>query len=107
MAKSDKWKQVAMAAATFIFASSASAGERQRSVDHSDLDLSTQMGQATLKKRVNSAVIGVCAFPSAKTAAERNDQKRCEARARTSAMRQAAKKLPATARALRSHSISY
>jgi UrcA family protein len=93
MAKSDKWKQVAMAAATFIFASSASAGERQRSVDHNDLDLSTQMGQATLKKRVNSAVIGVCAFPSAKTAAERNDQKRCEARARTSAMRQAAEKI--------------
>jgi UrcA family protein len=89
MAKNRYLSLIAACAATVSLASAASAGERQRLVEHSDLDLSTSAGQATLKKRVNSAVRGVCAFPSAKTAAERTDQQRCETRARTSAMRQA------------------
>lgn len=89
MARSIYAKMIAAAAATALFAGAASAGERQRKVEHRDLDLSTELGQATFKKRVNSAVIGVCAFPSAKTAAERNDQRQCETRARTAAMRKA------------------
>lgn len=93
MAQTGYWKYAAMAAATFIIASSASAGERQRAVRYDDLNLSTKSGQAALKKRVNSAVIGVCSSPLAKTVAERQDQKQCEARARTSAMRQAGEKI--------------
>jgi UrcA family protein len=80
---------VAALAAIALFTSTASAGERQQLVKHSDLDLSTSAGQATLKKRINTAVHRVCAFPSAKTMAERADQQRCETRARNSAMRQA------------------
>jgi UrcA family protein len=89
MAKTRYLSLIAACAVSVSFAPAASAGERQRLVEHSDLDLSTSAGQATLKKRVNSAVHGVCAFPSARTAAERIDQQRCETRARTSAMRQA------------------
>jgi UrcA family protein len=77
-------------ATTTLLASTASATERQRTVQYSDLDLSTAAGQATLKKRVNSAVNNVCGFPSVETAADRLDRSRCEARARTSAMRKVA-----------------
>ncbi len=80
---------VAALAATTLLASAASAGERQRLVRHADLDLSTAAGQATLKQRVNGAVRYVCAAPAASTLAQRADQRRCETRARTSAMRQA------------------
>jgi UrcA family protein len=84
---------VATIAATGLLANTASAGDRHRTVEYSDLDLSTTAGQATLKKRVNSAVSSVCSFPNARTSAERADEQRCTTRARTVAMRQAAQKI--------------
>jgi UrcA family protein len=77
-------------AAVGLVAAPAHAGERQTLVHHTDLDLSTEVGQAKFKQRVMRAVRNVCAFPSAKTLAERQDQIQCEARAKTSAMRKAA-----------------
>ncbi|RDV06058.1 UrcA family protein [Sphingorhabdus pulchriflava] len=68
----------------------ASTTERTIEVHHTDLDLSTETGQAKFKQRVMRAVRNVCAFPPAKTIADYNDQKQCQTRAKTTAMRQAA-----------------
>ncbi|MGL5838826.1 MAG: UrcA family protein [Sphingorhabdus sp.] len=76
--------------ATGLTSVTASAAERHRKVEYSDLDLSTQAGQAKFKERVNNAVRSVCAFPSTKSAADRIDEQRCAVRARTTAMRKAA-----------------
>ncbi len=91
MAKTVKLVLAAAIALNGFSATSVSAGERQRKVEYTDLDLSTSAGQRALKKRINSAVISVCAYPGARTSAERMDQKRCETRARTSAMRDTAR----------------
>jgi len=79
------------AAASFaIVPAYASTTERTIEVHHTDLDLSTQAEQAKFKQRIMRAVRNICAFPSAKTIAEYNDQKQCQTRAKTSAMRKAA-----------------
>ena len=77
-------------AAVGLVVAPAYAGERQALVRHTDLDLSTEVGQAKFKQRVMRAVRNVCAFPSVKTLAQRQDQIQCEARAKTSAMQKAA-----------------
>jgi UrcA family protein len=91
MAKPVKLVLAAAVALSALSATSVSAVERQRKVEYADLDLSTHAGQTLLKKRIKSAVISVCAQPGAKSAADRRDQKRCETRARTSAMRDTAR----------------
>jgi UrcA family protein len=86
-------KKTALTLAAFTaiaLVSPAHAGERSQKVAYSDLDLSTAKGQAKFKARVARAVHSVCAFPSAKTMQERLDRDRCEARAKTTAMRKVA-----------------
>ena len=78
------------AASLSITPAFASATERTIEVHHTDLDLSTEAGQAKFKQRVMRAVRNVCAFPPAKSIAEYEDQKQCQTRAKTSAMRKAA-----------------
>lgn len=80
-----------LAAATIatLAAPSLSAADRHQTVEHDDLDLSTEAGQAKFKARIMRAVRNVCAFPQAKSSAERLDQQQCETRAKTSAMRKA------------------
>ena len=92
MAKKTGFTLMPLLAAVSLIATPAFATttERQIDVHHNDLDLSTEAGQAKLKQRVMRAVRNVCAFPSVKTIAERNDQKQCESRAKTTAMRKAA-----------------
>lgn len=58
-------------------------------VKYSDLNLSTELGQDRFKQRVMRAVRNVCAYPEAKTAADRADEQQCRARAKTNAMRKA------------------
>jgi UrcA family protein len=82
---------IAATAFTMIAAPSVSAAERHQYVEYSDLDLSTQQGQDKFKSRIMRAVRNVCAFPQAKSAADRLDQQQCEARAKTVAMNKAAK----------------
>lgn len=91
MAKYRLTSLIAAAAITALAAPSLSAAERHQNVEHSDLDLSTEAGQAKFKTRIMRAVRNVCAFPQAKTMFERQDQLQCEARAKTSAMAKAAK----------------
>ena len=93
MAKTRFVSLVAAAALASIAATPTIAAERQIRVEHGDLDLSTSAGQAKFKSRITRAVRNVCAFPSVKTAYERLDRDRCEARAKTSAMRQAGEKI--------------
>ena len=91
MAKYRLTSLVAAAAVATLAAPSLSAAERQKNVEYSDLDLSTQAGQAKFKKRIMTAVRNVCAFPTAKTSFERLDQQQCETRAKIAAMAKAAK----------------
>lgn len=78
-----------------LFACSAASAQttsetvRTIEVRHSDLDLSTEVGQGEFKQRVLRAVRNVCAFPATKTAADRIDEQRCRTRAKTAAMRKA------------------
>ncbi|MCC6479202.1 UrcA family protein [Sphingorhabdus sp.] len=80
---------VAAATIAMVTAPSLSAADRHQTVEHHDLDLSTEAGQAKFKARIMRAVRNVCAFPQAKSAADRLDQQQCEVRAKTSAMRKA------------------
>jgi UrcA family protein len=75
------------ACAAIAMVSPAQAMERNKRVQYSDLDLSTAQGQETFKSRTMRAVRSVCAFPSTRTAYERLDRDRCEARAKWKAMR--------------------
>jgi UrcA family protein len=87
MAHTKKAALTLAAFAAIALVTPAHAGDRHKQVQYSDLDLSTLQGQEKFKTRVMRAVRSVCAFPSAKTAADRLDRDRCEARAKTSAMR--------------------
>lgn len=93
MAKTRFVSFVAAAALASMAATPTIAAERQVRVEHGDLDLSTASGQAKFKSRITRAVRSVCEYPSVKTAYERLDRDRCEARAKTSAMRQAGEKI--------------
>ncbi len=91
MAKHRFTSLIAAAAAATLVAPSVSAAERSQNVEHSDLDLSTESGQAAFKTRIMRAVRNVCAFPQARTSFERLDQLQCETRAKASAMSKAEK----------------
>ena len=90
MAKYRLASLVAATAAMTLVAPSLSAAERHKNVEYSDLDLSTQAGQAKLKSRIMRAVRNVCIYPEAKSLQERRDQQQCEARAKNNAMTKAA-----------------
>lgn len=91
MAKNRFNMLVAAAAMVTFAAPSLQAAEKSVMVKYSDLDLSTESGQAAFKSRILRAVRNVCTFPSSKTAYERLDQFKCEARAKTAAMTKAEK----------------
>jgi UrcA family protein len=89
--KKSNYALLVLAIAGLNTVSPAFAQERQREVSYSDLDLSTEAGQAQFKKRILRAVRNVCALPPAKTASEHADQAACETNAKSSAMRTAGK----------------
>jgi|GEM_PF-923271 UrcA family protein len=92
MAKNVFRSMIATAAVAVTLASApAHAADRHQKVEYSDLDLSTEAGQAKFKSRVMRAVRNVCAFPQARTSFERLDQLQCEARAKSVAMNKAEK----------------
>lgn len=76
---------IALAGALTFTAIPASAAERAAEVRYGDLDLSTEAGAATLKKRVAYAVKKVCGAADIRNIAERQDMIRCrkEAAARS------------------------
>lgn len=80
----------AVAIATMLAPSAVHAGtiKRQILVEHSDLDLASEVGKSLLASRVNEAIERVCAPTKFVTKKERPDMERCVAIAKGSATAQ-------------------
>ncbi len=79
----------------------ASAGTVSKVVQIGDLNLASNAGQATLEKRIDTAVSAVCASPQAFSLRQRMDQQRCMEKARVDARKQVDKAIAAQLRAER------